>query len=51
MVGNSNCRWYWGTQHGTPEQTIPWCGLMWPDATPVSLAEAEAIRHHVTGEK
>ena len=49
MVGNSNCRWYWGTKHGTPEPTVPWCGLMWPDATPVSLAEAEAVRSYVTG--
>ena len=38
----SNCRWYWGTAEGTAEPTVPWCGLMWPDATPVSLAEAEA---------
>ncbi len=50
MVGHSNCRWYWGTAHGTPEPTMPWCGLMWPDATPVSLAEAEAVRHYVTGQ-
>jgi len=49
MVGNSNCRWYWGTPEGTPEPTVPWCGLMWPDATPVSLAEAEAIRRWTTG--
>ena len=51
MVGNSHCRWYWGTKDGTPEPTIPWCGLMWPDATPVSLAEAEAVRSYVTGER
>ncbi len=50
MVGNSNCRWYWGTKDDTPEPTVPWCGLMWPDATPVSLAEAEAIRRYTTGE-
>ena len=50
MVGNSNCRWYWGTPEGTPEPTVPWCGLMWPDCTPVSLAEAEAIRSYVTGQ-
>ena len=49
MVGNSNCRWYWGTKHGTPEPTVPWCGLLWPDGTPVSLAEAEAVRTYVTG--
>lgn len=48
MVGNSNCRWYWGTKPDTPEPTIPWCGLMWPDATPVSLAEAEAVHRYVT---
>ena len=51
MVGNSNCRWYWGTKDGTPEPTIPWCGLMWPDCTPVSLAEAEAVRHYTTGRR
>jgi hypothetical protein len=51
MVGNSNCRWYWGTKQGTPEPTVPWCGLMWPDATPVSLAEAEAIRRWTTGKR
>jgi len=49
MVGNSNCRWYWGTKPNSPEPTVPWCGLMWPDATPVSLAEAEAVRRYVTG--
>ncbi|MCS7304882.1 MAG: glycoside hydrolase family 127 protein [Thermoguttaceae bacterium] len=49
MVGNSNCRWYWGTPEGTPEPTLPWCGLLWPDCTPVSLAEAEAIRRWTTG--
>jgi len=51
MVGNSNCRWYWGTKDGTPEPTIPWCGLMWPDGTPVSLAEAEAVRSYTTGRR
>jgi hypothetical protein len=50
MAGNSNCRWYWGTPENTPEPTVPWCGLLWPDATPVSLAEAEAVRRYVTGE-
>ncbi len=49
MVGNSHCRWYWGTKHGTPEPPVPWCGLLWPDGTPVSLAEAEAVRSYVTG--
>lgn len=50
MVGHSNCRWYWGTPEGTPEPTVPWCGLLWPDGTPVSLAEAEAVRRWTTGE-
>jgi len=54
MVGNSNCRWHWrdsGHTRGAPdpEPEIPWCGLMWPDCTPVSLAEAEAIRRYTTG--
>ena len=49
MVGNSHCRWYWGTKHGAPEPPVPWCGLLWPDGTPVSLAEAEAVRGYVTG--
>ncbi|MFH1920386.1 MAG: family 16 glycoside hydrolase [Planctomycetota bacterium] len=51
MVGNSHCRWYWGTEDAAPEPTIPWCGLLWPDGTPVSLAEAEAIRHYTTGQE
>ena len=49
MAGDWNCRWYWGTAHGRAEPTIPWCRLMWPDATPVSLAEAEAIHRYATG--
>jgi len=49
MVGNSNCRWHWIDKPGAPEPEIPWCGLLWPDATPVSLAEAEAIRRYATG--
>ena len=49
MVGNSHCRWYWGTPDGTPEPAVPWCGLLWPDGTPVSLAEAEAVRAYATG--
>jgi len=51
MVGNSNCRWYWGTEDGASEPTIPWCGLLWPDGTPVSLAEAEAVHRYTTGRK
>jgi len=49
MVGNSNCRWHWIDKPGAAEPEIPWCGLLWPDATPVSLAEAEAIRRYTTG--
>jgi len=54
MVGNSNCRWHWrdtGYSRGEPdpEPEIPWCGLLWPDCTPVSLAEAEAIRRYRIG--
>ncbi len=51
MVGNSNCRWHWVDKPGSPEPTVPWCGLMWPDCTPVSLAEAEAIRRYATGQR
>jgi len=51
MVGNSHCRWYWGTKDGAAEPAIPWCGLLWPDGTPVSLAEAEAVRSYVTGKR
>jgi hypothetical protein len=51
MVGNSHCRWYWGTPDGAPEPAIPWCGLLWPDCTPVSYAEAEAVRGYATGRK
>ncbi len=49
MVGNSNCRWHWVDKPGAAEPEIPWCGLLWPDRTPVSLAESEAIRRYVTG--
>lgn len=51
MVGNSNCRWHWVDKPGAPEPTVPWCGLLWPDGAPVSLAEAEAARRYVTGER
>jgi len=51
MVGNSNCRWYWGTSDGAGEPPIPWCGLMMPDCTPVSYAESEAVRSYITGKK
>ena len=51
MVGNSNCRWYWGTSDGAPEPAVPWCGLLWPNGTPVSYAEAEAIRSYTTGQR
>ena len=51
MVGNSNCRWYWGTKDGAAEPPIPWCGLLMPDLTPVSYAESEAVRSYATGQK
>ncbi len=50
MVGNVNARWIWGAPSGAPEPTLPWCGLLWPDNTPVSLAEVEAVRSYTTGE-
>ncbi len=49
MVGNSNCRWHWIDKPGAAEPEIPSCGLLWPDATPVSLAESEAVRRYTTG--
>jgi len=49
MVGNTNTRWHWRDKPGAPEPEIPWCGLLWPDGTPVSLAEAEAVRRYTTG--
>ncbi len=51
MIGDSNCRWIQGTSAFSPEPTIPWCGLLWPDGSPFSLAEVEAIRHYTTGER
>ena len=30
IVGNDNTRWHWGSELGTPEPAIPWCGLHWP---------------------
>ena len=48
-AGNSNCRWVWGTKEGSAEPPIPWCGLLWPDCTPVSLAESEACLRYATG--
>lgn len=48
MAGNSHCRWYWGTKDGAAEPPIPWCGLLMPDCTPVSYAEAEAVRSYAT---
>jgi len=50
MAGNSHCRWYWGTKDGAAEPPIPWCGLLMPDLTPVSYAEAEAVRSYATGQ-
>ncbi len=50
MVGNSNTRWHWIDKPGAAEPEIPWCGLLWPDGTPVSLAEAEAVHKYATGD-
>jgi len=50
MAGNTNTRWHWVDKAGNPEPTMPWCGLMWPDATPVSLAESEASLRYTTGQ-
>ena len=49
MVGNSNTRWHWGSAPGTPEPAIPWCGLLYPDGTPVSHTEAAALRRYMSG--
>jgi len=49
MVGNSNTRWHWGSAPGTPEPAIPWCGLLFPDGTPVSHTEAAALRRYTSG--
>ena len=48
-VGNSNTRWHWGSAAGAPEPAIPWCGLLFPDGTPVSHTEAAALRRYATG--
>ena len=53
MVGNSNCRFHWrdnGFKSGKPnaEPEIPWCGMLWPDATPVALAEMHACLQYAT---
>ena len=47
-VGNSNTRWHWGSPAGAPEPSIPWCGLLFPDGTPVSHTEAAALRAYAT---
>jgi len=54
MVSNSNCRFHWrdnGFRTGKPdrEPEIPWCGMLWPDATPVALAESHACLKYATG--
>eukprot|EP01045_Picozoa_sp_COSAG04_P008058 COSAG04_NODE_438_length_14426_cov_10.589795_9_plen_853_part_00 len=54
MVGNSNTRWSNGPPCVTPtaltkEPPIPWCGLLWPDGTPVSYTEAAATRRYLSG--
>lgn len=54
MVGNSNCRFHWRdngymNDKPNPEPEIPWCGMLWPDATPVALADSHACLEYVTG--
>merc|ERR1711908_179715 len=54
MVGNSNTRWSDGPPCAKPtaatrEPSIPWCGLLWPDGTPVSYTEAGALQRYLTG--
>jgi hypothetical protein len=54
MVGNSNTRWSSGPPCIPPtaltkEPPIPWCGIIWPDGTPVSFTEAAAIRRYLSG--
>ena len=54
MVGNSNCRFHWRdngyrNKKPDPEPEIPWCGMLWPDATPVALAESHACLMYATG--
>ena len=52
FVGNDNTRWSAGppcapvTPTSRLEPPIPWCGLLWPDGTPVSQTEAAAIRRY-----
>lgn len=48
-VGNSNTRWHWGSAAGAPEPALPWCGMLFPDGTPVSHTEAAALRRYATG--
>jgi hypothetical protein len=48
-VGNSNTRWHWGSAPGAPEPAVPWCGMLFPDGTPVSYTEAAALRNYTTG--
>tara|TARA_B110000208_G_scaffold191207_1_gene257342 strand:- start:192 stop:3446 length:3255 start_codon:yes stop_codon:yes gene_type:complete len=55
FVGNDNTRWSSGppcapvTPTSRLEPPIPWCGLLFPDGTPVSVAEAAAIRLYARG--
>lgn len=49
MVGNTNTRWHWVNKPGDPEPTVPWCGLLWPDGSPFSLAESEACLRYAKG--
>ena len=50
MVGNSNTRWASGppcvASQLAREPPVPWCGLLWPDGTPVSHTEAARLRQY-----
>ena len=50
MVGNSMTRWHWATPAGAPEPAIPWCGMLYPDGSPVSYTEAAALRLYSRGQ-
>jgi hypothetical protein len=47
MVGRSMTRWGWGSRAGDAEPAIPWCGMLYPDGSPVSYTEAGAFRTYL----
>jgi hypothetical protein len=46
MAGASNCAWHWSSEKGDPYPSVPWCGFLFPDGTPVHLAEVETLRRY-----